>query len=238
MADAPEKPDRFKPAMPRIPGVTHGPTTAPPEEPAEAPPRNLAKVLAPLAAALLVGVVIAAWMLRGARPTATAPGETSASSPADASPGNASPPTAVAPSAGPAAVATLEELAKPWSSKKFLFRKRLTNEIVPAAVVRLPGGAANRSASYWAFSLQAPFGHCELEYVTDMQRLAEQYGYRARHPMVGDPCTSALYDPLRMGTLPGGAWARGEVVQGSSIRPPIAIEVRVEGNRLIASQIE
>ena len=156
---------------------------------------------------------------------------------AGAPPGAASV-TAVVPADGAADVASLQELAKPWASKKFLFRKRLTDETVPALVVRLPGGAANRSASYWAFSLQAPYGRCELEYVTALDKLAGQYGYRARHPMVGDPCSGTLYDPLRLGTVPGGAWARGEVVQGSSIRPPIAIEARVQGNHLIASQIE
>jgi hypothetical protein len=236
MADSPEKPDRFKPSMQRIPGVADAQGPAPPEKPTEAPRRNVAKVFVPLAAVLLVGAVIAWWMLRGTRPAATTPGETPASSFGEAPPASASPVTA--PPAGPAVVATLEELANPWASKKFLFRKRLTNEVVPAVVVRLPGGAANQSASYWAFSLQAPFERCELEYVTDLNKLAEQYGYRARHPMVGDPCTSTLYDPLRMGTLPGGAWASGEVVQGSSIRPPMAVEVRVEADRLIASQTE
>jgi hypothetical protein len=140
--------------------------------------------------------------------------------------------------AGPVEVAGLEELSKPWSSKKFLFHQRLSSEVVPAMVVRLPGGAANRTSSYWAFSLQAPFGRCELEYATDLSKLAQQYGYQAHHPMVANPCSSTVYDPLRLSTLPGGAWARGEAVQGPSIRPPIGVELRVEGNRLIALKVE
>ena len=238
MGEASEKLDRFKPAMPRIPGMTDRPTAPAPA--AEVSRAHLMRIVVPLVAAFAVGAVTAWWMLRAphsASPAPALPAQAPATSAAGAPPGAASV-TAVVPAYGAADVATLQELAKPWSSKKFLFRKRLTDETVPALVVRLPGGAANRSASYWAFSLQAPYGRCELEYVTALDKLAGQYGYRARHPMVGDPCSGTLYDPLRLGTVPGGAWARGEVVQGSSIRPPIAIEIRVQGNHLIASQIE
>jgi hypothetical protein len=41
-----------------------------------------------------------------------------------------------------------------------------------------------------------------------------------------------------MGTLPNGSWARGEIVQGSGFRPPMQIEVRLEGNKLIAGRSE
>ncbi len=104
-------------------------------------------------------------------------------------------------------------------------------------VTRLPG-AATGGAAFWAFSLQAPFGRCELEFVTDLHTLAGQYGYRANHPMVVDPCNATVYDPLRMGTLPSGAWARGEVVQGVGVRPPMGIDVHVQGDRLLASKME
>jgi hypothetical protein len=56
--------------------------------------------------------------------------------------------------------------------------------------------------------------------------------------MVTDPCSGMLFAPLSLGTLPGGAWAPGAGVRGSAIRPPFAIEVRVEGNRLIALRTE
>lgn len=234
MEEAPEKPDRFKTAMPRIPGVSDQPAV--PEKTAEASRRSLLRMVVPLAVGAVVVAAMAWWVLRPSRPAASAPalpGETPAAAGA-----GAARTAAVVPLAGPVEVATLEELSKPWSSKHFLFHQRLTNEVVPALVVRLPGGPANRSSSYWAFSLLAPFGRCELEYVTDTSKLAQQYGYQARHPMVANPCSSTVYDPLRQGTLPGGAWARGEAVQGSSLRPPIAVEVRVEGNHLIALQVE
>ncbi len=240
MADDPEKLDHFKPAMPRIPGLTPEP-----EEPENAGQRPgwppAAKLAAPLAAALILGAMIAWWMLRASRPSAAALSAT-AETPQELLPvpPPATPPPNPAPGAaeGLAEVATLQELAHPWSSKKFLFRKRLSGETVPAMVVRLPNAGAGRAASFWAFSLHAPFGRCELEYITDLSRLARQFGYRANHPMVADACNGTVYDPLRLGTLPDGSWARGDVVQGAGIRPPLAIDLLLQGHRLVATRLE
>jgi len=234
MVDAPKNFDRFKPTMPRIPGVADRQTEQ--ENPSGSSRwKSTARVAAPLAAALTLGSVTAWWTLRMPRRVATAPATTAQTS--QALPANPAPTTALVLPDGSVEVATLQELAKPWSSKKFLFRKPFGNESVPAIVVRLPG-AASRSASYWAFSLRAPFGHCELEYVTDVGKLSSQYGYHARYAMVADPCSGTLYDPLRLGTLPGGAWARGEVVRGSGVRPPFAIEVSIQGSHLVAARTE
>jgi len=239
MEDGPQTSDRFNAAMPRIPGVND----RPPEE-GEAGSfttwKPSARIAAILVAALVVGVAAAWWMQRTLRPAATAPAssvETPASSTGSAS-SSASPPNLSASSAGLIEVAAVEELGKPWASKKFLFHKPFSSETIPAMVVRLPGSAPGGSASYWAFSLQAPFERCELEYVTDLGRLASQYGYRARHPMVANPCSGTIYDPLRLGTLPNGAWVRGEVVQGSGIRPPISIQIDMRAGHLVATRIE
>ena len=48
-------------------------------------------------------------------------------------------------------------------------------------VVKLPGDVL------WAISMRAPFGTCDLEYVTNMQKLASQYQLTADHPMVATP---------------------------------------------------
>jgi hypothetical protein len=48
--------------------------------------------------------------------------------------------------------------------------------------------------------------------ITDLQKLSSDYKYAAKHPMVGDPCSRAVFDPLQMADLPGGAWARGAIV--------------------------
>ncbi len=237
MADAPEKPDRFKAEMPHIPGVGDSPS----EPGVESLRRNpKLRIAVPVAAALVLGVGIAWWILRPLRPTPelqTATAQTPALAPS-AAPSNPVPALVVSSPKGPPEVATLQELTKPWSSKRFLFRRPFSNETLPALVVRLPGGAASPGAAFWAFSLRAPFGRCELELVTDLEKLSSHYGYHGKHPMVGDPCSGIVYDPLRMGTLGGTVWARGEVVQGAGIRPPIGVEVRVEGSRLVAVRME
>jgi hypothetical protein len=142
------------------------------------------------------------------------------------------------PTAGPVTAATLEDLAKPWSVKEFIYIDPVTQSRVPAMVVHLPGGAASSSASYWAFSLESPYQTCHLEYVADLRDLAARFGYHAAHPMVASACDGTIFDPLQMGTIASGAWVRGEIVQGAGLRPPIAIEVKVEGNNLVADRIE
>ncbi len=134
---------------------------------------------------------------------------------------------------GPGPVATTAELAKPWSEREFLFRGPFSAEPAPAMVVRLPGG------DLWGFFLREPFGECELKYVTDLQELADDYGYHAAHPMVVDPCTHAVYDLMRYGGgAPDGGLVRGDIVQGAGVRPPLAIEVRTDGKDIIAVRSE
>jgi hypothetical protein len=56
--------------------------------------------------------------------------------------------------------------------------------------------------------------------------------------MVVSPCDRTVYDPLKVGSLGGNTWTRGEIVQGSGLRPPISIEVIVSGHSIIADNIE
>jgi arsenite oxidase small subunit len=132
---------------------------------------------------------------------------------------------------GPGEIATTSELAKDWSARKFIFRDPLTSREVPAMVVRLPGGV------YWGFSLVEPYGSCEMEFVTDMEKLRTDYGFRASHPMVGDPCNRAVFDLTRYGSGPAGL-VRGEIAHGAAVRPPMAIEIQVRGKQVLAQKIE
>ncbi len=132
---------------------------------------------------------------------------------------------------GPGEVATTNQLEKVWSSQRFTFHNVLTSEDVPAIVVHLPSGI------YWGFSLREPFGTCELEYITDMAKLQNEYHFRAEHPVVGDTCNRSVFDLTKYGTGPNGL-VRGEIVQGSAVRPPLAIEIRTKGNQLIAVRME
>jgi hypothetical protein len=133
----------------------------------------------------------------------------------------------------PGIVGTVAELAKPWSSKEFLFRGPFSADPIPAMVVHLP----NRQ--YWAFSLIEPFGTCKLEYVTNLDTLRTEYGYTGTHPMVGDPCTHTVYDLMQYdGGAPDGGLVRGAIVKGAGVRPPIAIEIEVEGKQVRAVRME
>ena len=159
------------------------------------------------AAVLMVGLAIAWWARRTPRPVAGALSPDSVTLPGAIS---FPPLPSSTTSDGSLHVASVEELAKPWTAKKFKFVKPFTHESVEAMAIRLPGGAL------WAFALQEPFGRCQLEYVTDLPRLAKQYEYQASHPMVVNPCDGTIYDPTKVGSLGGDVWTRGEIVQGAA----------------------
>jgi len=215
--------------MPVIPGVVTIP-------PAAAPPKNI-KLILLLGAIAIAGVT--AWRFLPVRGAGANPDSgADADSAAQLAPVTTQSTAQVAQaSAGPVPVATVDQLAAPWASKAFTFVNPKTQESVPAMVIHLPG-VASRSSSYWAFSLNAPYQTCALEFVTSISQLASKYSFRASHPMVVSTCDGTVYDPLQVGSVPGGAFVRGQIVQGNGIRPPIAIDIRVEGRSVIADSIE
>src|SRR5262249_42154035 len=83
-------------------------------------------------------------------------------------------PAPVATEANPAS-ARVGELAKAWDSRQFSIRERVSGESVPGLLIRLPGGATAQAGSYWAFSLKAAYGRCQLEYVDHLSKLREEY---------------------------------------------------------------
>jgi hypothetical protein len=99
-------------------------------------------------------------------------------------------------------------------------------------------GPASESTSYWAFSLEAPFSQCQFAYIDDVAKLSSEYGFDASHPMVVNPCSHAIHDPLQHTELPGNILVRGAVVQGSDLRPPYGIELKVSGNQIRAVSME
>jgi len=128
-------------------------------------------------------------------------------------------------------IGTTQELKQAWSAKRFLFPDSVTGQTDQAMVVRLPHG------QYWGFSLQAPFGTCELEYVSNLQILRRDYQFNADHPMVVNPCDHTIYDLLLYGSSSAGL-VRGDIVQGTGIRPPVAIEIRARGTEVVAVRME
>jgi len=134
-------------------------------------------------------------------------------------------------------VATISELAQPWSSKKFFFRSLTLSKYVPALIIRLPGPASS-SKSYWALSLEAPFSQCQLAYVDNIGTLSSEYGFSAAHPMVVNPCSRSIHDPLQHTELAGNILVRGAIVHGNDMRPPFGIELKISGNQIRAVAME
>jgi len=136
-------------------------------------------------------------------------------------------------------IAQFSDLSKPWSSRDFFIRDIATGDNVPATIVRLPSGSPASSDGYWAFSRKAPTGSCQLEYITDLDKLLKDYDFRhANHPLVGNPCTHTLFDPLKTLSYPGNVWIRGAIVQGSDVRPPIGVEIKIQGKEILAIRTE
>jgi hypothetical protein len=229
MTDQPPS-DRFKTEMPAVPGVS----VAEPRTPTVAIPA--AKLIVGLLAVLLVVFMGARW----ARPKHVEP-RGAEQQPQLEVPSPAPDPRTLLPHASDAApeIAEVAEVAKPWSSKEFYLRNGLTGEDIAAVLIRLPVGAAFQANGYWALSLNAPYGNCRLEYVTDLEKLKSDYGFRsAKHPMVGNPCSRTVFDPLKMSNLAGNVFARGGIVQGSDLRPPLGIEIKVQGKNILAVRTE
>jgi hypothetical protein len=231
-----KKADPFKPQQPSIPGV---PKTAgaaaevvQTTETAKTATRTAIPmppvwIMVALAGALLFGVGVA-WWSHGSPPKDSATAPESVAAPVKPAP---PPKPAEKLPMAPGVVATTDQLEKPWSARRFIFHNQITSEQVEAMVVHLPSG------EYWGFSLREPYGTCELEYVTDLQKLRTDYNFRATHPMVTDPCNNSVFDLTKYGNSPGGL-VRGEIVQGVAVRPPIAIEIETDGKQIRAVHME
>jgi hypothetical protein len=221
--------EQFKSDMPQIPGVS---AQAGRPQPGFKPGRLIGFV-----AGLVFCLICVRWLMRPKAPEApraAAPPQIEVPEPIPDA--NAALPHATESEPG---IASVDEMAKPWTAKEFLYRNRLSGENVPAVLIRLPAGSGSQRANYWAFSLTAPFGNCRLEYVTDVERLRTDYGFgNAKHPMVGNPCSRTVYDPLKMMNIPGGAWVRGAIAQGSDLRPPLGIEVEIRDKEILADRME
>jgi hypothetical protein len=135
-------------------------------------------------------------------------------------------------------IGTVDQLPNPWSAKKFTYTRPLNGQQIPAIAIRLPGTNGHTVSSYWVILLKSPFGNCPLEYISDTREISSRFGFSATHPMIADTCSNTLYDPTKMGTLPNGSWARGEIVQGSGYRPPLQVEIRMDGDKLISVRSE
>ncbi len=224
--DAAKKP-QFRAAQPQIPGVpTRQPQGTVATNATAKRPVQPFYLWAVGGGAILVLIIAIFWWAYGVNktpqsaPVAAAP--VAAARPAPRKPTETLP---VAP--GP--IATVSQMEQPWSTRKFLYRHP-DGTTTLAMLVHLHGG------TYWAFSLHEPFGNCELE-LASVEKLRNYYELYAKYPMVGDPCSRTVYDLTRYGNGPNGL-VRGAIVAGTGSRPPLAIEVDVEGEKIVASRSE
>lgn len=233
MAEIPKKPASLDADAPKIPGVPppKPKKTALPKPAAPVTKQKLPAYLwAACGVALLVLLIAFVWWIGGAKQeNGTISGVNAASAARKTDKKHVTPGSAAVPVA-PGVIATTDELSQPWAAKKFVFTEH-TGKKIPALVVRLPDN------SYWAISMIEPYGSCELEYVTDMDKLRTEYNFSATHPMVGDPCTHTVFDLAQYGSGPSGE-VRGEIVSGTGVRPPLAIEVEVNGTNIVATRAE
>lgn len=219
----------YKAQQPRIPGV---PDSAPKSShPLGGPAGSKAAAWGLVGAATIVSVVVAFavghWAFQKSTPRQTEV----AAPPVETGPKAAPEKPQEVVSVGPGPIATKKELAKEWSSKRFDFRDGAAGTTIQALVVHLPGD------TYWAFSLREPYGSCALQYLTDLNQIQTAYNYTSSYPMVGDPCNESLFDLTKYGGGPSGM-VRGQIVQGRAVRPPVAIELRVKGDEIIAVRPE
>jgi hypothetical protein len=226
---APPKP-RFSAEMPNIPGVTGA---AAHEEKALIG-TNWGRAAIAVGSLLVLGSIGAWLMTRTTHHEAEAPVPILQPSPAV----DELPARPVNRASTSNEIGTVDQLAAPWSAKKFTYTRPLNGQQSPAIAIRLPGTNGHTAASYWVILLKSPFGNCPLEYISDTKEISSRFGFSANHPMIADTCSNTLYDPTRMGTLPNGSWARGEIVQGSGFRPPMQIEIRIDGNKLFSVRSE
>src|SRR5690348_9354778 len=153
----PSASDRFKAEMPQVPGVA-GPAARRPGP--GGGPWLVVGGLAAVLVAVFVGGRVLSKSHRAEAPAAPAALPTAQ---IDVPSTSAVPdlPVPVVTESTPV-VAQVGELAKPWDSRQFTFRNRVTGENVPALLIRLPGSAAAQPARYWALAMKAAYGNCQL----------------------------------------------------------------------------
>jgi hypothetical protein len=229
MADE-SSPARFKADMPQIPGVT----SALPR------PRRANPLLPLIIGVVVLGIALLLVVRWFSRPHPTQSVHVQPAPQIEVPP-PAPDPASLLPHVNKTnpEVSTIAALSKTWSSVDFYIHDFTTDESVLATIVRLPTGSPNAASGYWAFSRKAPSGSCPLEYITDLEKLQGEYGFQAAtHPLVGNPCSHTLYDPLKTANLPGNIWIRGAIVQGSDVRPPLGVEVKVQAKQILAIRTE
>lgn len=154
--------------------------------------------------------------------------------------------------------ATMDELAKPWDFKYFVFTQKYPQytpegyktQAVPGVVIRLP----NKIKLPWdwvratgetpqfaesdivVFSRICPHLGCIYNFVGDYREVTAGYGgytppKERQHALMACPCHLSIYDP-------GDATQPGRVLSGPAPRPPRTFFYQVDGDRIVVKRVE
>jgi arsenite oxidase small subunit len=115
-------------------------------------------------------------------------------------------------------VATLAELAKPWSAVRFTLKDG--GEELPCIVIRLPDGG------WYASSLICPHNKCDIAYVTDAEAARDNFNVDVAAPVLACPCHFSVFDPA----------GHGAVIAGPAPNPPQQLSVTVRGDQVFVSR--
>jgi len=81
-----------------------------------------------------------------------------------------------------------------------------------------------------AFAKNSPYGNCQLEYITNLNKLKIDYGFRAaKHPMVGNPAAARCL--TRSNDQSSGSVWFAELSRKDPICAAPRIEIKVEGRK-------
>jgi arsenite oxidase small subunit len=116
-------------------------------------------------------------------------------------------------------IASLADLAEPWSAVKFSLPDTDGDQL-PCIVIRLPGGG------WYASSLICTHNKCEIIYVRDPNNARNSFDVDVTTPVLACPCHFSVYDLVR----------HGQVIKGPAPGPPLQLKVEVRDNNVFISR--
>jgi Rieske Fe-S protein len=156
------------------------------------------------------------------------------------------------------AVATLNEVAEPWSSKYFVFTQKYPQYTpegfiaanVPGVVIRLPfklqlpvkwaeaigKTPAVTESDIIVFSRICPHLGCIFNYVPNWREVTAGYGGYVppeprQHALMACPCHLSIYDPA-------DRQVPGRVLSGPAPRPPRSFLFEIRGQEIVVTDVE
>jgi Rieske Fe-S protein len=155
-------------------------------------------------------------------------------------------------------VATLSEVAAPWSSKYFVFTQKYPQYTpegfiaanVPGVVIRLPfklqlpvkwataigKTPAVTESDIIVFSRICPHLGCIFNYVPNWREVTAGYGGYVppeprQHALMACPCHLSIYDPA-------DRQVPGRVLSGPAPRPPRSFLFEIRGQEIVVTDVE